>query len=82
MGGFPVSYITVTMDNGKQEKLEVLERIDIANKHYVIVAPEDSDLAYAYRVTVKGKFEEYESVGAGKEFDAVLKKYNEIVANS
>jgi len=77
-----VKYITVTMDNGKQEKLEVLEKIDIADKHYVIVAPEDSDLAYAYRVTVKGKFEEYQSVSAGKEFDKVLEKYNELMAKS
>lgn len=73
-----MSFITVTMDNGKKEKLEVLERFDIEGKHYVIVAPEDSDKAYAYRVTINGNYEEYESIGEGKEFNMVLKKFNEL----
>jgi hypothetical protein len=66
------------MDNGKKEKLEVLEKLDISGKRYVIVAPEDSDKAYAYRVTLNGNYEEYETVGEGKEFDMVLQKYNEL----
>jgi uncharacterized protein YrzB (UPF0473 family) len=73
-----MNFITVTNENGKQEKLEILEKLDISGKHYVIVAPENSDEAYAYRVTINGNYEEYESVGVGKEFDMVLQKFNEL----
>lgn len=73
-----MNFITVTTENGKQEKLEVIEKLDIVGKRYVIVAPENSNEAYAYRVTISGNYEEYESVGAGKEFDMVLQKYNDL----
>ena len=73
-----MNFITVTNEYGKQEKLEVIERLDIAGKRYVIVAPENSDEAYAYRVTVNGNYEEYESVGEGREFEMVLQKFNEL----
>lgn len=77
-----MEFITVMMEGGKKEKLEVLDELNIGATHYVIVAPEDSDLAYAYRVTESNGFREYESVGEGKEFDAVLKRYNENHGNA
>lgn len=77
-----MEFITVMMEDGKKEKLEILDEIDIKNKHYVIVSSEESDNAYAYRVTESKGMREYESVGVGKEFDEVLKKYNENHSNA
>lgn len=70
-------FITVTNDKGQNIKLEIIETIDLNNKQYLIVAGEDSDVAYAYKpVTTNGEVE-YVSLKEGPEFQKVLKKYNE-----
>jgi predicted HAD superfamily phosphohydrolase len=69
--------ITVKNEFGKDETLEVIDVINIENKQYAIVSPMDSEVAYAYRMIRKGNEIEYKSIGAGKEFNAVLQKYNE-----
>ena len=68
--------ITVKNEFGKEEKLEVIEIIDIEKKQYAIVSPVGAEEAYAYRMTRKGNEIEYKSVGVGKEFKAVLEKFN------
>jgi predicted HAD superfamily phosphohydrolase len=69
--------ITVKNEFGKDEKLEVIEVINLDNKQYAIVSPIDSEVAYAYKMMRKGNEIEYKSIGAGKEFNDVLQKYNE-----
>ena len=68
--------ITVTNEFGKEEKLEVIDIISVEKKQYAIVAPVNSDLAYAYKMERKGNEIEYKSIGEGKEFNMVLEKYN------
>jgi hypothetical protein len=69
--------ITVKNEFGKDEKLEVIEVIDLESKQYAIVSPVNSEVAYAYRMIRKGNEIEYKSIGEGKEFNNVLQKYNE-----
>ena len=69
--------ITVKNEFGKDEELEVIEVIALENKQYAIVSPVNSEVAYAYRMLRKGNEIEYKSIGEGKEFNQVLKKYNE-----
>lgn len=69
--------ITVKNEFGKDEKLEVIEVIDLENKQYAIVSPVNSEVAYAYRMFRKGNEIEYKSIGSGEEFNHVLQKYNE-----
>jgi uncharacterized protein YrzB (UPF0473 family) len=77
-----MNYINVTNEDGKQEKLEIIDALKINQKEYVIVSPVDSDNAYAYKVIGEHNGErEYESIGNGKEFQMVLQKYNELHGN-
>jgi predicted HAD superfamily phosphohydrolase len=69
--------ITVKNEFGKDEKLEVIEVINLESKQYAIVSPVNSQVAYAYRMIRKGNEIEYKSIGAGEEFNNVLQKYNE-----
>jgi hypothetical protein len=69
--------ITVKNEFGKDEKLEVIEVINLESKQYAIVSPLNSEVAYAYRMLRKGNEIEYKSIGEGQEFNQVLQKYNE-----
>lgn len=69
--------ITVKNEFGKDEKLEVIDIINLQDKQYAIVSPINSEVAYAYRMVRKGNEIEYKSIGEGKEFNEVLEKYNE-----
>jgi uncharacterized protein YrzB (UPF0473 family) len=68
--------ITVTNEYGKEEKLEVIDIINLEQNQYAIVSPVGSDVAYAYKMFKKGNEIEYKSIGQGKEFNTVLEKYN------
>lgn len=71
--------ITVKNEFGKDEKLEVIDIVKLENnKQYAIVSPVGSELAYAYRMQRKGNEIEYKSIGAGREFNEVLQKFNEL----
>lgn len=70
--------ITVTNEFGKQVQLELIDRLIIGNDSYVIVAEPGSENANAYReVSRENGMIEYASIGAGAEFQRVLKAYNE-----
>ena len=68
--------ITIKNEFGKEEKLEVIEIINIEKNQYAIVSSVGSEEAHAYRMTRKGNEIEYKSVGVGQEFKAVLDKFN------
>ncbi|OPJ63039.1 hypothetical protein [Clostridium oryzae] len=70
--------ISVEMESGKIEKLQILEELNIGSNHYIIAGPENSDEAYAYKTVDANGFREFEAVGPGKEFDKLLQEYNKM----
>jgi hypothetical protein len=72
----PSETITVVNEFGKSVDLELIDAVKVDGKEYVIVAPKDSDEAYAYKSVVKDGATEYSSVGVGPEFKKVLDEYN------
>ncbi|AGK98525.1 DUF1292 domain-containing protein [Clostridium pasteurianum] len=69
--------ITVVNESGKKVDLELIDIVKMDGNEYVIVGPEDSNEAYAYKTVIKNGETEYLSVGQGEEFKKVLQKYNQ-----
>lgn len=71
------AFMTVENAKGKTVKLELVDTIVIDNLKYIIVSEIGSNDAFAYRVDEDHGVPKYSSIGNGREFKQVLKKYNE-----
>ncbi|MGG7163186.1 DUF1292 domain-containing protein [Clostridium ihumii] len=62
--------------HGNTVEMELIDKLFVDNKEYIIAGPKNANEAYAYRVTHLGSEVQYDSVSKGPEFDKVLKEYN------
>lgn len=69
--------ITVVNKNGEKVALELIDIIKMDGNEYVIVGPENSNEACAYKSVINNGETEYLSIGQGEEFKKVLQKYNQ-----
>ena len=70
--------ISVEIEAGKIENLQIIEELNIDKNHYIIASPEDSQEAYAYKTIDRKGFREFEAIGPGKEFDRLLEEFNKL----
>ncbi|MCM1988508.1 DUF1292 domain-containing protein [Oceanirhabdus seepicola] len=69
-------FMIVENDLGKKVELELVDKMTLNGKKYVILSALNSDNAFAYRVIEKNGRKDYKSIGSGEEFAQVLKAYN------
>ncbi|SHK14678.1 Protein of unknown function [Hathewaya proteolytica DSM 3090] len=70
-------FMTVENQKGETVELELVDRIEIEDKEYIIVSQIGSEDAIAYRVNEYNGETKYKSIGDGAEFHKVLDAYNE-----
>ncbi|WBW99242.1 DUF1292 domain-containing protein [Oceanirhabdus sp. W0125-5] len=70
------AFMIVENDLGQKVELELVDKMTLNGKKYVILSQRNSDNAFAYRVVEKNGKKDYQSIGSGEEFAQVLKAYN------
>lgn len=67
-------------EDGNEVELEVVERINIEKKEYLLLAPldEDSDDVFAFRIDKVNDKEEYNLVEDDEEFNRVKDAYDKL----
>ncbi|MCH4238592.1 MAG: DUF1292 domain-containing protein [Clostridium tyrobutyricum] len=69
--------ITVENENGEKVELEFIDTIKVDGQEYVILGPEGSNEASAYKSFTENGETQYFAIGTGEEFQKVLEKYNQ-----
>ncbi|SHH50822.1 Protein of unknown function [Clostridium collagenovorans DSM 3089] len=69
------AFMVVENGKGEQVELELVDRLNIDSKEYVILSQMNSDDAFAYRIDEKNGKRKYSSIGAGAEFKKVFDAY-------
>lgn len=72
-----VETFTIKDSHGNDVVMELIDKLKVDDKEYIIAGPKNSNEAYAYRVTRIGDEIQYTSIGKGQEFDKVLRVYNQ-----
>ena len=70
------TFMTVENEKGKTIELELIDKLEVDNKEYVILSQKGSENAFTYRVEMVNGKRDYKSIGDGEEFAKVLKAYN------
>lgn len=67
-------------EDGNKVELEVVERINLEEKEYLLLAPldETSDDVFAFRIDKNGDKEEYNLVEDDEEFNKVKEAYDKL----
>ncbi|MCT4509652.1 MAG: DUF1292 domain-containing protein [Tepidibacter sp.] len=64
-------------DQGNKVELEIIEKINIEEEKYVLLAKEENEEdAYVYKIVEEDGVEQYIAVNDDEEFERVLEEYN------
>ncbi|WP_010295615.1 DUF1292 domain-containing protein [Clostridium senegalense] len=62
--------------HGNEVEMELIDKLKVDDKEYIIAGPKNANEAYAYRITRLNNEIQYTSISKGDEFNKVLKAYN------